>query len=100
MLARQRNLKQRYLELPRYISNNDTQSAYAAHILNNIHEYGSINNVSLLKQVNKGPHMNSMEQFYIQLYAHNKKLVPEQNPGEYNPILNFVYNLQSRLSTA
>jgi hypothetical protein len=44
--------------------------------------------------------MNSMEQFYIQLYAHNKKLVPEQNPGEYNPIFSFVCNLQSRLSTA
>jgi hypothetical protein len=56
--------------------------------------------MSLLKQVNKGPHMNSMEQFYIQLYAHNKKLVPEQNPGEYNPIFSFVYNLLSRLSTA
>jgi hypothetical protein len=33
--------------------------------------------MSLLKQVNKGPHMNFLEQFYIQLYAHNKKLVPE-----------------------
>jgi hypothetical protein len=56
--------------------------------------------MSLLKQVNKGPHMNSMEQFYIQLYAHNKKLVPEQNPAEYNPIFSFVYNLHSHLSTA
>jgi hypothetical protein len=56
--------------------------------------------MSLLKQVNKGPHMNSMEQYYIQLHAHKKKLVPEQNPGEYNPIFSFVYYLQSRLSTA
>jgi hypothetical protein len=58
------------------------------------------NNMSVLKQVNKGPHMNSMEQFYIQLYAHNKKLLPEQNPAEYNPIFSFVYNLHSHLSTA
>jgi hypothetical protein len=70
--------------------------AYAAHILNNIHEYGIINkNMSLFKQLNKGPHINS-EQFDIQLYGHNKKLVPEQTPGEFNPIYLFVYNLQSR----
>jgi hypothetical protein len=80
--------------------NNDPQSAYAAHILNNIHEYGSTNNMSLLKQVNKGPHMNCLEQFYSQLYAHNTKLVPEQNPAESNPIFSFVYNLHSRLSPA
>jgi hypothetical protein len=33
------NLKQRYLDHTRYIRNNNPQSAYAAHILNNIHEY-------------------------------------------------------------
>jgi hypothetical protein len=61
-----------------------------------MHEYGSINNnMFLLKQVNKGPHMNSREQFYIQLYAHNKKLVPEQTPGEFIPIYQFVYDQQS-----
>lgn len=100
MLARQDDLKQKYLEHTRYIRDNHPQSAYAAHILSNIHEYGSINNnTSLLKQVNKGPHMSSKEQFYIQLYAHNKKLVPEQNPGQFNPIFRFVYNLQSRIFT-
>jgi hypothetical protein len=56
--------------------------------------------MSLLKQVNTGLHMNSLEQFYIQLYAHNKKLVSEQTPGEFNPIFQFVYNLQSRHITA
>jgi hypothetical protein len=91
-----RNLKQRYLEHTRYIRNNDPQSAYAAHIINNIHEYGSINNnMTLFKQANKGPHTNSLEQFYIQLHAHNKKLVPEQIPGVFNPVFRFVYNLQS-----
>jgi hypothetical protein len=45
--------------------------------------------MSLLKQVNKGPHMNSLEQFYIQLYAHNKKLVPEQNPWRIQPRIPF-----------
>jgi hypothetical protein len=36
--------------------------------------------------------MNCLEQFYIQLYAHNTKLVPEQTPGEFNPIFRCVYN--------
>jgi len=49
----------RYQECIRYIRNNDTQSAYAAHILNNIHEYGPINStISLPEQVNKGPYIN------------------------------------------
>jgi hypothetical protein len=34
------------------------------------------NNMSPLKQVNKGPSMNSFEQFYIQLYFYNNKLLP------------------------
>jgi hypothetical protein len=67
------------LEHVTYIRNNDPQSAYATHTLNNIHEYGNINNMTLLKQINKGTSMNSLEQFYIQLYAQNKKLVQEQN---------------------
>ena len=37
-----RNLKQRYKEHIRYIKNNNPQSAYALHILNNQHEYGPI----------------------------------------------------------
>jgi hypothetical protein len=35
--------------------------------------------------------MNSLEQFYIQLYAQNKKLVQEQNTGEYNPIFRLSF---------
>jgi hypothetical protein len=55
-----------YNERIRYIRNNDPQSAYAAHILNNVHEYGKIStNMSLLKQVDKGPSRNSYEQFFI-----------------------------------
>jgi len=43
------------------------QSVHALHILNTTHEYGPIDNItSLLKQVNKGPLLNSFEEFYIQ----------------------------------
>jgi len=50
-----RNLKQRYREDIRYIRNNIyTQSAYAQHILQNRHEYGSITDtMTLLKPIYK-----------------------------------------------
>ena len=90
-----RNLKQRHKEHIRYIRNNDPQSAYATHIINNLHEYGDINdNMSMLKQRNKEPYMNTLEQFYIQLFAYNNKLIPEQNTGDYNPIFRFIYDIQ------
>jgi hypothetical protein len=34
--------------------------------------------MSLLKEVNKSSSMNCLEQFYIQLYSYNNKLVPKQ----------------------
>jgi hypothetical protein len=62
--------------------NNDPLSAYTTHSLNNTHEYRNINdNMSLLKQVNKGPSVNSFEQFYIQLYSWNKKMCPWTKHG-------------------
>jgi hypothetical protein len=42
--------------------------------------------MSMLKQTNKGPYMNTLEQFYIQQFAYNKRLIPEQNIGDYYPI--------------
>jgi len=51
-----RNLKQRYREHTsiRYTSNNNPQSAYAQHILQKWHEYGSITDtMTLLKPIHK-----------------------------------------------
>jgi hypothetical protein len=60
------NLKQRYQEHVRYIQQNNLQSVYALHILNNKYEYGPINNTaSFLRQVNKGPLLIPFEQVYI-----------------------------------
>ena len=48
-----RNLTIRYREHIRYIKNNDPQSAYALHILNNRHEYGPLKDtMELLKPIN------------------------------------------------
>jgi len=50
----------------RYIKQNDPQSVYVLHILNNTHEYEPTSNImSLFKQVNKGSLMNSFEHLYI-----------------------------------
>jgi len=50
----------------RYIQQNNLQSTYALHILNNKYEYRPINNtVFFLKQVNKGPLLIPFEQLYI-----------------------------------
>lgn len=57
------NLKLRYQEFVRYIRNNNPQLMYAAHILNNVHKYGLMNNcLSLPKQVSQHPSVNSFEQ--------------------------------------
>ena len=49
----------------RYIKQNAPQLVYALHITH-IHEYGPTDNImSLFKQVNRGPLMNSFEQFYV-----------------------------------
>ena len=49
-----RDLTKRHREHIRFIKNNDPQSAYAVHILNNIHEYGTITDtMSLLKPIQK-----------------------------------------------
>jgi hypothetical protein len=66
----------------RYIKQNDPQSAYTLHILNTTHEYGPINIMSLLKHINKGPLLNSSEEFYIQSHYHHNKLIQKQNTGE------------------
>ena len=49
-----RNLALRYREHIRYIKNNNPQSAYALHILQNIYKYGSLKDtMSLLKPIHK-----------------------------------------------
>jgi hypothetical protein len=68
--------------------------AYALHVLNNAHEYGSINNImSLLKQVNKDPLINSFKQFYFEFNFYYNKLISEQSRVEQNQIYDFLLDL-------
>jgi hypothetical protein len=85
----------RYQEHIRYIENNNPQSAYAMHILNNRHEYGPMHNtLELLYQINKTKFLIPYEQLYIQSYHHHKQLILEQNSGEYNQMYQLVYGQQ------
>jgi hypothetical protein len=88
-----RCLKQRYKEHIRYIKNNETQSAYASHILNNRHEYGPIHNtMTLLKHIDKTTLLLPYEQLYIQSFHHHKQPIPEQHVGDHNPMYQLIYD--------
>jgi hypothetical protein len=72
----------------RYIKGNNPQSAFALHILNNRHEYGAIDEIlTLLKYIKHKPLFNLYEQYFIQTHHQQNKLITEQNPGEYNPLI-------------
>ena len=67
--------------------NNDPQSAYAHHILQNVKEYGSITDtVSILKPIHKTSMSIPYEQLLIQTFHHNGNLITEQDTGEQNPL--------------
>ena len=62
----------------RYIRSKNT-SAYAAHILNNRHEYGTAENtLKLIHPCRKGQKMNNWENLYIQMYRQQDQLITEQ----------------------
>jgi len=87
------NLRQRYKEHTRYIKNNNLQSAYALHILNNQHEYGPMEKtMTLLKPVKNTSLLTPYEQFFVQAFHKSGMLVSEQNPGEPNPLLQMAIN--------
>jgi predicted GIY-YIG superfamily endonuclease len=83
-----RDLKQRYQEHIRYIKSNNPQSAFALHILNNRHEYGTINEImSLLKAIKHAPLLIPYEQLFIQAHHQQNKLIAEESQGEHNPLI-------------
>ena len=93
-----RNLALRYREHIRYIRNKDPQSAYAQHILQNLHEYGTLTDtVTLIKPIRHTTELIPYEQLFIQTYRHNGNLIHEQSAADTNPLfqLTFHTNLTS-----
>jgi len=94
-----RNLNERYQEHIYYIRNNDPQSAYAQHIPQNLHEYGSITEtMSLLKPIHKMSMLIPYEQLFFQTFHHNGNLITEQGTGEQNPL--FQLAIDTMLTSA
>jgi len=96
-----RNLKQRYQEHVRYIGNNDPQSAFAQHILNNQHEYGTLEKIiKLLKPTNHTSMLISYESFFIQSHHQHGQLISEQNQSELNPLIQLgLDTIQTHVTT-
>jgi hypothetical protein len=94
------SLTARFREHTRYIKNNDPQSAYALHILENLYEYGTINGtMTLVQPVNNTAMLLPYEQLFIQNYHHKGKHIPEQHRGEPNPLLQLAYNTDTKTHT-
>jgi hypothetical protein len=94
-----RNLHQRYREHIRYIRNNDSQSSYAQHILQNLQEYGSITDtMSLLKPIHKTSMLTPYEQLFIQTFHHNENLITEQGTGEQKPLISVSHRHHAYVS--
>ena len=88
-----RRLSIRYKEHIRYIRSNNPQSAYALHILQNRHEYGLMDNtMTVLNHINNQSLLLPYEQYHIQALHHNRNLIPEQSPGDTNPMFQAVIN--------
>jgi hypothetical protein len=68
-----------------YIRTNNPTSAYASHILNNRHEYGTAEEtLELLKSCQKSTRMSCWETFYIQLFHQHNILINEQQVYDVN----------------
>jgi len=90
-----RSLKIQFQGHIRYIRSNNPQLAFALHILQNQHEYGHTNNImTLLKPLSSPNTLIPYEQYYIQALYRADKLIPEQYPGETNPLFQTVINPQ------
>ena len=71
----------------RYIRTNNLTSAYALHILNNKHEYGTAaETLELLKTCHEITHMDCWETFYMHTFHKHKILITEQQVSDINPL--------------
>jgi len=76
----------------RCIRTNNQTSAYALHILNNRHEYGTAEvTLKLLKSCSKGTRMNCWETPYMQAFHHHNILIAEQQVNDMNPLYELIY---------
>jgi len=74
-----------------YIKNNNLASAYAVHIMNNGHEYGTTENIlQLIKPCRKFSKINNWENMCNKIYGQYSKLIEEQQVNEPNPLFEYA----------
>jgi len=87
-----RSIATRHKEHTRYIRTNNLISAYALHILNNRHKYGTAEKtLELLKPCNKGTKMNCWEALYMQTFHQHSILIKEQKVIDINPLYELAH---------
>ena len=85
----------------RYIRSNNSTSAYATHILDNRHEYGTKEDtLKLLKKYKKGKRMDCQEALYMQAFYQKKVLINEQQIGDTNTVQRIAPQGSPRTPTA
>jgi hypothetical protein len=88
-----RSLNLRFKEHTRSIHFNNPLSAYARHILQHQHVYGTIDQtMTLLKPITNSSPLTPFEQYFIQSFGSMDRLIPEQNTGEPNPLFQLAFN--------
>jgi hypothetical protein len=85
----------------RYIKANNTQSAYAARILSQQHEFIPINDKKyLIKPANNGIRTNCTEGLFILLYQRQNVLIREINTCENNLLFELLCNIKLKIACA
>jgi hypothetical protein len=86
-----RNFRIRYEEHINNIRSNRDQSRYALHILQQNHEYGTIDQtMKVLKLANKSKYLNTMEKLYIYKTTKCKEILNEQHVCDSNVLLDLA----------
>ena len=86
-----RAITKRFKEHIRYIKTNNPTSAYVAHILQNIHEFGTEKDtMHLIKACQKSSHMDSWEALYMYAYRKQQTLIGEQQVNDTNAIFDLA----------
>ena len=90
-----------YKEHIRYVRTNNSTSAYATHILDNRHEYGTAQDtLRLIQPCRKGQRMNSCENVYIQMYQQQGKLITEQEVHGHSPLYDLALPPQTNTAVS
>ena len=86
-----RTITKRYKEHIRYIKSNNALSAFATHILQNIHEFEpEKHTMHLTKKMPKSSHMECWVAPYMYAYRKQHKLIDEQQVNDTNDIFDLA----------